>query len=128
MTLTERGKAEWAYLSTDKPVHNGLTDFGKEVVREMNRLGVMVDISHVSDKTFYDALETSKAPLLASHSSCRAICDAPRNMTDQMMKDLAAKGGVVQINYHVGFLNQEFRYPEKTDPEIDKAISAEVTK
>jgi membrane dipeptidase len=100
--------------------------FGKDVVREMNRLGVMVDISHVSDKTFYDALEVSKAPLLASHSSCRAICDAPRNMTDQMMKDLAAKGGVVQINYHVGFLSQEFRNAEKADPELNKSIAAEV--
>src|SRR5437879_13371806 len=94
----------------------------------MNRLGIIVDISHVSDKTFYDALEVSKAPLFASHSSCRAICDAARNMTDQMIKDLAAKGGVVQINYHVGFLSQEFRDAEKADPEINKAISAAVTK
>jgi membrane dipeptidase len=128
MTLTHSGNDEWADSSTDKAVHNGLTDFGKDVVREMNRLGVIVDISHVSDKTFYDALEVSKAPLFASHSSCRAICDAPRNMTDQMMKDLAAKGGVVQINYHVGFLSQEFRDAEKADPEINKAISAEVMK
>jgi membrane dipeptidase len=128
MTLTHSGNDEWADSSTDKPVHNGLTDFGKDVVREMNRLGVIVDISHVSDKTFYDALEVSKAPLFASHSSGRAICDAPRNMTDQMMKDLAAKGGVVQINYHVGFLSQEFRDAEKADPEINKAISAEVMK
>jgi membrane dipeptidase len=128
MTLTHSGNDEWADSSTDKAVHNGLTDFGKDVVREMNRLGVIVDISHVSDKTFYDALEVSKAPLFASHSSCRAICDAPRNMTDQMMKDLAARGGVVQINYHVGFLSQEFRDAEKADPEINKAISAEVTK
>ncbi len=128
MTLTHSGNDEWADSSTDKAVHNGLTDFGRDVVREMNRLGVMVDISHVSDKTFCDALETSKAPLFASHSSCRAICDAPRNMTDQMMKDLAAKGGVVQINYHVGFLSQEFRDAEKADPEINKAISAEVMK
>ena len=128
MTLTHSGNDEWADSSTDKPVHNGLTDFGKEVVREMNRLGVMVDISHVSDKTFYDALEVSKAPMIASHSSCRAICDAPRNMTDQMMKDLAAKGGVIHINYHVGFLSQEFRNAEKADPEINKAISAEIQK
>jgi len=128
MTLTHSGNDEWADSSTDKAVHNGLTDFGKDVIREMNRLGVMVDISHVSDKTFYDALETSKAPLIASHSSCRAICDAPRNMTDQMMKDLAGKGGVVQINYHVGFLSQEFRDAEKTNPELNKAISAEVMK
>ncbi|HEY1424272.1 MAG TPA: dipeptidase [Candidatus Acidoferrum sp.] len=128
MTLTHSGNIEWADSSTDKAVHNGLTDFGKDVVREMNRLGVMVDISHVSDKTFYDALEVSEAPLFASHSSCRAICDAPRNMTDQMMKDLAAKGGVVQINYHVGFLSQEFRNAEKADPKINEAISQEVTK
>ena len=128
MTLTHSGNDEWADSSTDKAVHNGLTDFGREVVREMNRLGMMVDISHVSDKTFYDALETSKAPLIASHSSCRAICDAPRNMTDQMMKDLAAKGGVVQINYHVGFLSQEFRDAEKANPELNKTISAEVMK
>ena len=128
MTLTHSGNDEWADSSTDKAVHNGLTDFGKDVVREMNRLGVIVDISHVSDKTFYDALEVSKAPLFASHSSCRAICDAPRNMTDQMMKDLAAKGGVVQINYHVGFLSQEFHDAEKADPEINRAISAEVMK
>ena len=128
MTLTHSGNDEWADSSTDKAVHNGLTDFGKDVVREMNRLGVMVDISHVSDKTFYDVLETSKAPLIASHSSCRAICDAPRNMTDQMMKDLGAKGGVVQINYHVGFLSQEFRDAEKANPELNKAISAEVMK
>src|SRR3989454_6421247 len=128
MTLTHSGNDEWADSSTDKAVHNGLTKFGKDVVREMNRLGVMVDVSHVSDKTFYDALEASKAPLIASHSSCRAICDAPRNMTDQMMKDLAAKGGVIQINYHVGFLSQEFRDAEKANPELNKAIGEEVQK
>jgi membrane dipeptidase len=128
MTLTHSGNDEWADSSTDKPEHNGLTDFGKDVVREMNRLGVIVDISHVSDKTFYDALEISKTPMIASHSSCRALCDAPRNMTDQMMEDLAAKGGVVQINYHVGFLSQEFRNAEKADPEINKAIGEEVQK
>ena len=128
MTLTHSGNDEWADSSTDTPAHNGLTDFGKDVVREMNRLGVMVDISHVSDKTFYDALSVSKAPMIASHSSCRVFCDAPRNMTDQMMKDLAAKGGVVQINYHVGFLSQEFRNAEKADPEVNKAIGEEVQK
>jgi membrane dipeptidase len=128
MTLTHSGNDEWADSSTDTPAHNGLTDFGKDVVREMNRLGVVVDISHVSDKTFYDALEVSKAPVFASHSSCRAICDAPRNMTDDMIKALAAKGGVIQINYHVGFLSQEFRDAEKTNPELEKAIAAEVQK
>jgi membrane dipeptidase len=126
MTLTHSGNNEWADSSGDKPAHNGLTDFGKDVVREMNRLGIMVDISHVSDKTFYDTLEISKAPLIASHSSCRAICDSRRNMTDQMMKDLAAKGGVVQINYHVGFLSQEFLSAEVANPEINKAIAVEV--
>src|SRR6266487_4322036 len=126
MTLTHFGNNNWADSSTDKAAHNGLTAFGKEVVREMNRLGVMVDISHVADKTFYDALEASKAPLIASHSSCRAICDAPRNMTDQMMKDLAAKGGVIQINYHVGFLSQEYR--NAATPEIAKQLGAEVNK
>jgi membrane dipeptidase len=128
MTLTHSGNDEWADSSTDKAAHNGLTDFGKDVVREMNRLGMMVDISHVSDKTFADALAISKAPMIASHSSCRAICDAPRNMTDEMMKALAAKGGVVQINYHVGFLSQEFRDAEKADPKINADIGQEVTK
>ncbi len=127
MTLTHSGNDEWADSSTDTAVHNGLTDFGKDVVREMNRLGMMVDISHVSDKTFYDALAVSKAPLIASHSSCRAICGAPRNMTDQMIKDLAAKGGVIQINYHIGFLSEEFMNADK-NPEITKAIAAEVEK
>jgi membrane dipeptidase len=109
MTLTHFLNNDWADSSTDKPAHNGLTDFGKDVVREMNRLGMIVDISHVADKTFYDALEVSKAPMIASHSSCRAICNHPRNMTDDMIKALAAKGGVIQINFHVGFLSQEFR-------------------
>jgi len=128
MTLTHSGNDEWADSSTDKAVHNGLTDFGKDVVREMNKLGVIVDISHVADKTFYDALAVSKAPMFASHSSCRAICNAPRNMTDQMIKDLAAKGGVIQINYHVSFLSQEFRDAEKKDPSVNAGISEEVKK
>src|SRR5262245_4660858 len=99
LTLTHSINTTWGDSSGDKPKHNGLTDFGKEVVRELNRLGVMVDVSHVADKTFWDALETSKAPLLASHSSCRALSGHPRNMTDEMIKALAAKGGVIQINY-----------------------------
>lgn len=128
MTLTHMGNTEWADSSTDKPEHNGLTDFGKDVVREMNRLGVIVDVSHISDKTFYDVLATSKAPVFASHSSCRAICDAARNMTDDMIRDLAKNGGVIQINYHVGFLSQEFRDFEKTNPEAEKTINDEVKK
>jgi len=126
MTLTHSVNVAWADSSTDKPTHDGLTDFGKQVVREMNRLGMMVDISHVADKTFYDALATSEAPLIASHSSCRALCDAPRNMTDQMIKDLAQAGGVIQINYHIGFLSQEFRDAEKANPQLEKDIDAEV--
>jgi len=91
MTLAHFYNDEWADSSTDKPAHNGLTDFGKEVVREMNRRGMLVDISHVSDKTFYDALEISKAPLIASHSSSRALDNHPRNMSDEMIKALVAK-------------------------------------
>ena len=128
MTLTHMDNNEWADSSTDKPAHNGLTDFGKDVIREMNRLGIIVDISHVSDKTFYDAIAASKAPVFASHSSCRALCVAPRNMTDDMIRDLAKNGGVIQINYHVGFLSQEFRDFEKAHPEAEKEINEEVKK
>ncbi|HTK29705.1 MAG TPA: dipeptidase [Vicinamibacterales bacterium] len=109
LTLTHFKNNNWADSSTDKPAHNGLTPFGKDVVRELNRLGVMVDISHVADKTFYDALEVTKAPVIASHSSCRAIANHPRNMTDDMLRALAKNGGVVMINYHAGFLSEEFR-------------------
>jgi len=109
MTLTHFYNDEWADSSTDKPAHNGLTDFGRDVVREMNREGIMVDISHVSDKTFSDALEVSKAPLIASHSSCRALCNHPRDMSDDMIKALAAKGGVIQINYERSFIDQAYK-------------------
>lgn len=109
MTLAHFYNDEWADSSTDKPAHNGLTDFGKDVVREMNRQGMLVDISHVSDKTFYDALEVSKVPLIASHSSVRAISNHPRNMTDDMIKALAAKGGVIQINYERNYLDDDYR-------------------
>jgi len=109
LTLTHFKNNNWADSSTDKPAHNGLTPFGKDVVRELNRLGVMVDISHVADKTFYDALEITKAPAIASHSSCRAIANHPRNMTDDMLRALAKNGGVVMINYEVSFLSEEYR-------------------
>jgi membrane dipeptidase len=109
MTLAHFYNDEWADSSTDKPAHNGLTDFGKEVVREMNRQGMLVDISHVSDKTFYDALEVSRAPMIASHSSCRALCNHPRDMSDDMIKALAAKGGVIQINYERSFIDQAYK-------------------
>jgi membrane dipeptidase len=106
MTLTHTNSNHWADSSGDenKP-NNGLTPFGKQVVLEMNRLGMIVDISHVADKTFWDALETSKAPIFASHSSCRAISPVPRDMTDEMIVAMAKKGGVVQINFDCGYLN-----------------------
>jgi membrane dipeptidase len=128
MTLTHMENNEWADSSTAKPEHNGLTDFGKGVVREMNRLGIIVDVSHISDKTFYDVLATSEAPVFASHSSCRALCNAARNMTDDMIRDLAKHGGVIQINYHVGFLSQEFRDYEAAHPEVEKELNDEVKK
>lgn len=105
MTLTHFKNNDWADSSTDKPEHNGLTDFGKDVVREMNRLGMIVDVSHVSDKTFYDALAVSTKPVIVSHSSMRAISDIPRNVTDDMLRALAKNGGVIGINFGEGFIN-----------------------
>ncbi len=107
MTLTHFRNNHWADASTDRPEHNGLTDFGRQVVREMNRLGMIVDVSHVSDKTFYDTLETTTKPVIASHSSCRALSDVPRNMSDEMIRALARNGGVISINFGAGFLNSE---------------------
>jgi membrane dipeptidase len=119
MTLTHFVNTSWADAAGQKPEHNGLTSFGKEVVREMNRLGLLVDISHVSDKTFYDALETSQAPIFASHSSSRTVSGHARNMSDDMIKALAAKGGVVQINFHAGYLDDAyFQATQKAQPEI----------
>ncbi|MGH9792106.1 MAG: dipeptidase, partial [Candidatus Acidiferrales bacterium] len=109
LTLTHFLNNNWADSSTDKPKHNGLTAFGKDVVRELNRLGMMVDISHVADKTFYDALAVTKAPVIASHSSCRALCNHRRNMSDDMIRALAKNGGVMMINYEVSFLSEEYR-------------------
>jgi membrane dipeptidase len=107
MTLTHARNNSWADSATDTPIHNGLTDFGKDVVREMNRLGMVVDISHASDKTFYDALAVTNKPAIASHSSMRAISDIPRNITDDMLRALAKNGGVVGINFGEGFVNQK---------------------
>jgi len=114
MTLSWSNTNEWADSSGDinDPKiqhHNGLTDFGRQVVLEMNRLGMMVDISHVADKTFWDAIATTKAPAIASHSSARALVDAPRNMTDDMLKAVATNGGVVQVNFFNGFIDDNFR-------------------
>ena len=113
MTLSWSNTNEWADSSgdiNDPKVghHNGLTDFGKQVVLEMNRLGMMVDISHVSDKTFWDAIAVSKAPVIASHSSARALVTAPRNMTDDMLRAVAKNGGVVDVNFFSGFDDQKF--------------------
>lgn len=105
LTLTHNVNTSWADSAADTPAHNGLTPFGRQVVLELNRLGVMVDISHVADKTFWDALEISRAPMIASHSSTRALAGHPRNMTDEMIRALAAKGGVIQINYYTAFID-----------------------
>ena len=113
MTLSWSNTNEWADSSgdIDDPKvqhHNGLTDFGRKVVAEMNRMGMMVDISHVADKTFWDTIATTKAPVIASHSSARALVDAPRNMTDDMLRAVAKNGGVVQVNFFSGFDDQNF--------------------
>ena len=126
LTLTHSLNTTWADSSGDRPTHDGLTPFGKDVVRELNRLGIMVDISHVADKTFFDALEVTKAPVIASHSSCRAISNAPRNMTDDMLRALSKNGGVVMINYNAGFLSEEYR-AAKRSPELNARIQT-VTK
>src|SRR5580700_6362195 len=119
MTLTHFNTNNWADSQGDfddskVKHHNGLTPFGKDVVREMNRLGMMVDISHTADKTFYDALEVSSAPIIASHSSCRAISSNTRNMTDDMIRAIAAKGGTIQINFDCAYLSQ--RYSDASKP------------
>lgn len=113
LTLTHFKNNNWADSSTDTPAHNGLTPFGKDVVRELNRLGMLVDISHVADKTFYDALAVTRAPVIASHSSCRAIDQHPRNMSDDMLRALAKNGGVAMINYEVSFLSEEYRVADE---------------
>jgi membrane dipeptidase len=107
MTLTHFKTNDWADSSTDQSVHNGLSPYGRDIVREMNRLGMMVDISHVSDKTFYDAIETSRAPVIASHSSMRGLCNIPRNMSDDMLRALAHAGGVVFINFNTAYLDEK---------------------
>lgn len=130
MTLTWSNTNEWADSSGDiqdpnVKHHNGMTDFGKDVVREMNRLGMIVDISHVSDATFYQALLVSQAPVIASHSSSRALTNHPRNMTDDMLRAVALNDGVVMVNFFSAFVDEDFR---KTffDPEKMKQRTAEV--
>jgi len=129
MTLTWSNSLDWADSSGDytdpKVPHTkeGLTEFGKDVVYEMNRLGMMVDISHVADKTFYRTLVITRAPVIASHSGARALSDAPRNMTDDMLRAVAINGGVVQVNYYSAFVSQAYRDAAQAQkPEVDKAI------
>ena len=111
MTLTHSFHTNWADSSgtstLPKPVHAGLTKFGEQVVREMNRLGMMVDVSHVSDETFSDVLRVSRAPVIASHSSCRAVADHIRNMDDDMLRALAKNGGVIMINFYPAYIDEE---------------------
>jgi membrane dipeptidase len=136
MTLTWSNSLDWADSSGDMTdtsiphTKEGLTEFGKDVVYEMNRLGMMVDISHVADRTFYRTLVITRAPVIASHSSARALCDAPRNMTDDMLRAVAnsggpnSKGGVIDVNFYSGFVSQAYRDAAKAQqPEVDKAIA-----
>ncbi len=106
MTLTHNNTNNWADSCCDAPKHNGLSDFGKEVVREMNRIGMLVDVSHVSDKTMSDVLEISTAPVIASHSSARALGDRPRNIPDELLRRFAKNGGVVMVMFYPGFIDK----------------------
>jgi membrane dipeptidase len=131
MTLTWSNSTGWADSSGDidnpKVSHTqeGLTEFGKDVVYEMNRLGMMVDVSHVSDRTFYRTLVISRAPIIASHSAARALCDAPRNMTDEMLHAVGVNGGVVMVPFYSAFLSQQFRDAyAKQAPERQAAVEA----
>ncbi len=114
ITLSHTANNDICDSSTDRngPEHHGLTDFGKEVVREMNRLGMMVDVSHISDESFYDVLAVTKAPIIASHSSCRALCESPRNFDDDMLLALKKNGGVIQICILSDYLKQPEPNPE----------------
>ena len=128
MTLTHSVNVDWADSSTDKPLNAGLSPFGREVVREMNRLGMMIDISHVSDAVFDDVMRLSTAPAIASHSSARALAQVPRNMNDRMIRELAAHDGTMQVNYNMGFLSQAFADARAAnDGAIRNAIDAEAT-
>lgn len=121
MTLTHSNTNDWADSSTDESRHNGLSDFGKEVVKEMNRLGMFIDISHVSDKTMSDVLDISTAPVIASHSSAKALANHPRNISDDLLKKIAKNGGVVMVNFFSGFISQEYIDARKARDEKLKA-------
>jgi membrane dipeptidase len=105
MTLTWNNTNDWADAARGEKMHDGLTEFGKDVVREMNRLGMLVDVSHVSDETMSDALDVSKAPIIASHSSARALSNVPRNIPDDLLRRIAKNGGVIQVNFYSVFVD-----------------------
>src|SRR5712672_227620 len=135
MTLTWSNSNDWADSSGDmtdtkvRHTQEGLTEFGKDVVYEMNRLGMMVDVSHVSDKTFYRTLVLTRAPVIASHSSARALCNAPRNMTDDMLRAVKRNGGVVMVNFYSAFLSDDYRKAwQALAPERTKAENAVIEK
>jgi membrane dipeptidase len=107
MTLTHNTTLDWADAATDSPKHDGLTPFGERVVKEMNRLGMLVDISHVAPATMADALRVAQAPVIASHSSAYAICPSPRNVPDEILEALKQNGGVVMVNFYSGFIVPE---------------------
>ena len=115
MTLTHNDNTPWADSATDDPAHGGLTDFGREVVAEMNRLGMLVDISHVAATTMHHALDVSTSPVIFSHSSCRAVTDHPRNAPDDVLERLAGNGGVIMVAYVPHFVNQESAVWSETD-------------
>jgi membrane dipeptidase len=108
MTLTHSASIGWADSSTDVARWGGLNDFGRDVIREMNRLGMVVDVSHVSDDTARDVLDVTSAPIIASHSSVRALCNHPRNLSDDLIRAIAGVGGVIGINFYAAFLSQEY--------------------
>ena len=109
MTLTWNNSNDWCDSSADVSRHGGLSTFGREVIAEMNRMGMLVDISHVSDAAFWQALESSRAPVIASHSAARALTRAPRNLSNAMLRAVAATGGVVMVNFYAAFVSEPFR-------------------
>ncbi len=123
MTLTHNVTHDWADAHRDEPRNNGLSDFGKEVVREMNRLGMFIDISHVSEKVMNDVLDISTAPIIASHSSARALNDHTRNVSDDVLKRVAKNGGVVMVNFYPGFLDARTNKEEK---ERDEKLKSQI--
>jgi len=123
MTLTWNNTNDWADAGRGEKKHNGLSDFGKDVVREMNRLGMLVDVSHVSDKTMSDALDVSRAPIFASHSSARALSNVPRNIPDDLLRRIAKNGGVVQVNFYSVFVDTVTVSPQSA--ERDQRLKAQ---